>query len=182
MRQAPRGRPFQPGQSGNPPGVTCPRHQLSAGFLQMVTYDLDNKIEQLPFRHLNPLVADQRDRIDRPAGPGVKQAPARSIRRPGTGPASHRHQTGMPVAALSDRLQTVSTSWYVNLSIHVLDADEEQLISEPKRQVFQKWRITVGSKPGKRFLHLRPDMLTCRLPTTCKLVRGHIHLNVVHGL
>jgi hypothetical protein len=45
---------------------------------------------------------------------------------------AHRHDAGMAAAALRNRHKSVLTSGDFDLLVHVLDADEEQLVAKPK--------------------------------------------------
>ena len=89
----------------------------------------------------------------------------------------HRHDAGMPFAALRNRKHTSSTAGNVQPLDLILDPYEEELVTKPERQVLQERWVQVGLEPAiQGTLRLCLDMTAGRLPAACELLRGLMHL------
>jgi len=65
----------------------------------------------------------------------------------------------MALAALGDSQEPVAISGNYQPSIYVLDPNEKNLISEPERQMLQKWWIEIRLEPTMQWtLGVRLDM------------------------
>ncbi len=97
----------------------------------------------LPRRHLDLLVSDQGDRVDRPAGIRIQQPPSRHIRHPHPTEELllHRQDARATIGHLGCRDKPTSVPWPLNLPVDVLDAHEEQLVAETEGQMLQERRV-----------------------------------------
>jgi hypothetical protein len=67
------------------------------------------------------------------------------------------------------------------VSVDILDADEEQLVAETKRNVLPERRVGMSAQPSlDPSFDLLAQVIAGRLPTMGESSRHLLHLNIVH--
>ncbi|MEN6507953.1 MAG: hypothetical protein ABFD63_04045 [Smithella sp.] len=87
----------------------------------------------------------------------------------------------MTTIPVSNSTQAMKTPRPLLLEIDILHPDEEQLVAQSKRQVFEKRRIGMSAKPRlDAALNLFVPMRSGRLPALEKFLRHFLHFDIVH--
>ena len=163
-------------------GVALPGHQLAAFLFEQIPHRLNREVLQLPGRHLDRLVRNERGRGDGPFCGHVEQSPSRRRRLPAAWRFSHGHHARVapaPVGNCTERLRGAGGKWGDALDV---EADKEKLVAKPERQVFQYRGVKMRPQPVDRALTLLLEVPSGSLPTLGEVWRYFVHRDLVHRI
>ena len=135
-------------------GVALPGHQLAAFLLEQIPHRLNREVLQLPGRHLDFLVRNERRRGDGLFCGHVEQSPSRRRRLPAAWRLSHGHHARVapaPVGDCTERPRGAAGKWCNGLGV---EADKEELVAQSEREVLQHRGVKMRPKPVDRALTL----------------------------
>ena len=72
-------------------------------------------------------------------------------------------------------------AWRLQSAINIYKSDIEELVTEPEGQMLKKWRHKIGLQPIHPPVTSVRQVLSCRLPTSGKFIRGLVHFDMIHG-